>query len=71
MRVSMLKFSHVGHMNIDNCYYSHDYMQYIIGCLGGPTEWAHVLLNSDVDFIAQLKGCIIVIGLYPDLDLMS
>ncbi|KAI3643204.1 hypothetical protein MP228_012759 [Amoeboaphelidium protococcarum] len=71
MRVSMLKFSHVGHMDIDSCYYSHDYMQYIIGCLGGPTEWAHVLLNSDVDFIAQLKGCIIAIGLYPDLDLMS
>ncbi|KAI3630075.1 hypothetical protein MIR68_011510 [Amoeboaphelidium protococcarum] len=71
MRVSMLKFSQVGHVDIDSCCYSHDYMQWIIGCLDGPIEWAHVLLNSDANYIARLKGCIIVIGLFPDLDHLS
>ncbi|KAI3633551.1 hypothetical protein MIR68_008498 [Amoeboaphelidium protococcarum] len=71
VRVSLLKFSQVGHVDIDSCYYYHDELTWIIGSLGGQNEWARVVLNSDADFIAQLKGCIIVIGLSPDLDLMS
>lgn len=71
MRVSLLKFSQVGHVDIDSCYYYHDELTWIIGSLGGQNEWARVVLNNDADFIAQLKGCIIVIGLSPDLDLMS